>query len=184
MISKSCLNFSQNSLKPFEMSLAKTSEDSAGGVRLVSFEDTVLNFDSLAKNVCKKYRGGDCCSSCDALYENNGKFYLIEFKNQGETNIDRQSLKKKAFDSIGILQSTFHFDVSRGDLSKQLELVVVYNDRDEERPSFIKFENRLRDQAKETKLLFDLDCLSLFYNEIYTVTKEEFEKDLYPRIFG
>lgn len=184
MISKKCLDFGRNDLKAFEMPLSQTSEDSVGGVRLVSFEDSVLNFDSLAKNVCRKYRGGECCSSCDALYENNGKFYLIEFKNQGESNINKQSIKEKAFDSIGILQSTFNYCESREELARKLELIVVYNDKNEERPSFIGLKKRIKNYAKETKPLFGLDCLSPFYNEIYTVTKEEFEKDIYPKIFG
>ena len=69
-------------------------------------------------------------------------------------------------------------------MARKLELIIVYNDKNEERPSFIGLKKRIKNYAKESKPLFGLDCLSPFYNEIYTVTKEEFEKDIYPKIFG
>lgn len=89
--------FSDTQLKKFKKSLRETSADYSRGARIefVSFDDTVYDFDGVTKEVCAKYRY-DPCSSCDALYLNNGKYYLIEFKNQGESNIKKDEIKKKA----------------------------------------------------------------------------------------
>lgn len=181
-----CPDFSQNVLSQMRSTLSETSIDSSNGAKtpLVDQNDVVYNFDTVARTVCRRYRG-DSTSSCDALYDNNGKYYLLEFKNQSETNVNRSELKKKAFDSVAILQNTFCWKMSREELAQRLVLVVVYNDRLEERASFLKFREKARSLAKEEKngILFDLKKLRTLYSSIVTVTKDTFDKEIYPTIF-
>lgn len=176
--------FSKTQLKGFRKSLKETSVDSENEAELVSYRDIVYDFDAIAKEVCHKYTS-ETYSSCDALYLNNGKYYLIEFKNQGRTSVKKDVLKKKAFDSIAVLQSTFCWSESRETLKDRMVLVVVFNGGLEERESYIKFENKLLSLAKTERepILFDLGNFKDWYSEIYTLDKSEFEKSLYPQIF-
>ncbi len=179
--------FSLTQLKRFKTSLRETSQDKSKAFKteLVSHDDGVYDFDAIAREVCLRYRS-DICSSCDALYCNKGRYYLIEFKNQGRTNIKKDEIKKKAFDSVAVLESTLGWRESREELKDKMVFTVVYNSSLEERDSYVKFQDKLASLAgvERNQILFDLGNLKDLYSEIYTVDKGEFEDKLYPRFFG
>lgn len=164
-------------LEKYASTFSKTSYDGMKNKSLIVDDyHIVYNFDDIAKDVCQIYRVGEYLASADALSFNNGKIYLIEFKNQPTRNIDRRVIQKKAFDSIYLLLQAIFPDTNIETLKSKLVFYVVHGGSST--PSFDKFKeksNRLANN-KEPILDFGLSKYLEFYSEIYTLSGKDFVK--------
>lgn len=184
--------------RSFLCSLSEVSRDKENHEILIHDEDAdhrVVNFDGVKKNICKFYRGDGTCS-CDAYLEKNNIRYLIEFKNQGEGNVDVTNIQNKAFDSLALLM--MNEDLCRSQLAENTVLIIVYNtkryipDKDSypASPSSDKFARKVKELAGKKGLAsypvkFGLQpYIGELYRNVYTVDVEVFKNEFYPVLFG
>lgn len=125
-------------------------------------------------------------SSCDALVEKDDSFYLIEFKNQPNKNIDNKEIQKKAFDSVTQLLVTWKKDISQQVLSKKLVLFVVYHNTEKDE-YFEKIRNKtlsFTNLDQTEPLLFGInDDLKSLYREVHTIDISYFLEKYYSECF-
>lgn len=173
----------------YQESLSKVSKDDAGN-SLIKSEQQVCNFDRLTEAVAGQYRAGKPVCSSDALYiRDDQHLYLIEFKNAKSSNIPKKSLKLKAYDSIMTLQCALYSEYSLDKLKTMVTFVFVYNNACgdlETNDSFEKLKKKVKEFTSGKELiLFGLDIYKdVFYKEVFTVDKEQFESVLMPEIFN
>lgn len=169
----------------FKSTLKSTSIDEEhGNTPLLQQEDPVYNFDGVKKCICRKLRGANECSSCDALYVVNNNYYLLEFKNQTQQKVDRANIQKKAFDSFNLLRITFDKRCSFDELMEKTTLLVIY--KEEEKPGLEGIRNKFGCFAKleDHPIAFGLsEIQGKLYNKIYTVSDSYFLNHLYSSIF-
>ena len=132
------------------------------------------------KGILKKDRG--CLyKSCDALYKGtDGRFYYIEF-NQPEGNIDGDTLRTKAIDSLVIAGLTFASDRKLLDVMKQSVLIVVYDNPDDKLLDLLsksaKNKGGYVDRYGES-ILWGLEHLQerSFFNEVHSWSERSFRR--------
>lgn len=172
----------------FAVTIREASYDNAKHYDLVDSDLVVYNFDRVKEYVCRKLRDNSLTRSCDAYYvDQNGREYLIEFKNQREADVPRNSLKQKAYDSVYLLLLTFDKEKSIQETAQNLTLMIIYNDRAavgsreyqySESESFDKLARKFGSLAKmdhPREIRFGLSYLQgQLFREVYTLDVREF----------
>lgn len=169
----------------FLSSFKETSWDPMKGESLISDEKyPVYNFDSIASDICRKWRMGENLSSCDGMVISSDKIYLIEFKNQKIMNVDRKVVAKKAFDTLYLLQHVFYDDrFDLAELGSKCVLYVVHAGSDS--ASFDSFKSKAASFAKEKHPVeFGLAKYRMLYSDVYTVQRDDFINNHIPYIFS
>ena len=171
----------------FQTTMYRTSKDDNNRDFLLDdkYNIKVYSFDSIKRFVCKKLRGGNELSSCDAYYKN----YIIEFKNCNYQNIDKAEIRMKAFDSCSILLYSHLVGSNVFDIQNTHTLIVVYNDEKNEEHDkeygmsngnsvFKLYENLSALSSikpKRTPNDLGLDTINgILYKDIYVMDKKEF----------
>ena len=122
-------------MNKYTSSFLETSFDKAKNESLLWDEKKrVINFDSLANDICSLYREGENLSSVDAYVETKSRRLFIEFKNQKLSRIDNRSIRKKAFDTICLFSL---LNKRYGGEEKKNTFIVVYRENDI--PSWSRF---------------------------------------------
>lgn len=107
--------------KQYEDTLKNTSYDKDNDEYLCSKENKVINFDTLSLKFNKE-KGK---KRVDALFEKNKELFLVEFKNQKQSDIDKEDIKGKFKDSLNLLERLFNeLNLSFRDFEIHLYLVM------------------------------------------------------------
>ncbi len=137
-------------------------------------EMRVVNFDQVKDHYISRLSVSETPKSSDALYQNSeGKLFFIEFKNGKIDRKDEFGLKLKIYDSLLIFLDIIKnfVDFTR----KELSFILVYDE--EKNPKMDSFPKLLFKRAKGEIIRFGLERFKrLYFYEVYTVTKSEFEE--------
>lgn len=90
--------------KQYEDTLKNTSYDKDNDEYLCSKENKVINFDTLSLKFNKE-KGK---KRVDALFEKNKELFLVEFKNQKQSDIKKEDISSKFKDSLNLLERLFN----------------------------------------------------------------------------
>lgn len=120
--------------KSYEDSLKNASFDKENKEYLCLKEDKIINFEKLSLD----FDGEKGKKRVDALFEKNKELFLVEFKNQKQSDIDKEDIKGKFKDSLNLLEKLFNeLNLSFRDFKIHLYLVMkeasgseVYKARD------------------------------------------------------
>ena len=169
-------------MNKYTSSFLETSFDKAKNESLLWDEKKrVINFDSLANDICSLYREGENLSSVDAYVETKSRRLFIEFKNQKLSRIDNRSIRKKAFDTI-CLFSLLH--KRYGGEEKKNTFIVVYRENDI--PSWSRFKSKTLEYSNAIishPILFGLEKYLTLYSDIWTMDVDAFfTSSLYKQI--
>ena len=141
----------------------------------------VINFDSLANDICSLYREGENLSSVDAYVETKSRRLFIEFKNQKLSRIDNRSIRKKAFDTICLFSL---LNKRYGGEEKKNTFIVVYRENDI--PSWSRFKSKTLEYSNAIishPILFGLEKYLTLYSDIWTMDVDAFfTSSLYKQI--
>ena len=141
----------------------------------------VINFDSLANDICSLYREGENLSSVDAYVETKSRRLFIEFKNQKLSLIDNRSIRKKAFDTICLFSL---LNKRYGGEEKKNTFIVVYRENDI--PSWSRFKSKALEYSGRIvshPILFGLEKYLPLYSDIWTLDVDSFfSSSLYKEI--
>ena len=128
----------------------------------------VINFDSLANDICSLYREGENLSSVDAFVETKSRRLFIEFKNQRLSRIDNRSIRNKRY----------------GGEEKKNTFIVVYRENDI--PSWSRFKSKALEYSGRIvshPILFGLEKYLTLYSDIWTMDVDAFfTSSLYKQI--
>ena len=169
-------------MNKYTSSFLETSYDKAKNESLLWDEKKrVINFDSLANDICSLYREGDNLSSVDAFVETKNRRLFIEFKNQRLSRIDNRSIRKKAFDTIclfSLLNKRYCGE------EKKNTFIVVYRENDI--PSWSRFKSKTLEYSNAIishPILFGLEKYLTLYSDIWTMDVDAFfTSSLYKQI--
>lgn len=172
--------------------LTKVSQDDFGNSVIENTQE-VYNFDKIAEQVARRYRASKPARSCDALYiKDADNIFLMEFKNTRSSRVPKNHLKQKAYDSVMTLLCAVDPALSLEEVRKKVTFVVIYNNAETNAEHIA--ESKAIDQMKEKMyelsnrkrvILFGLEIYKdVFYKDVYTLDKTEFETDMWKRIFG
>lgn len=168
--------------------LKETSYDKRNRIYMCESDLKVVDFDKLKDEYIKGLKLSDAPSSCDSLYlELKDRIVFIEFKNG---KVEKYNIRKKIYDSILIFSDIEGYGIS--ETRKKVDFILVYNyennknNRDyigdskkniQESESFKIFGDKVSGYAKEPIIRFGInDFKNYLVKNIYTYTKEEFEK--------
>jgi hypothetical protein len=168
----------------FSETLKKTSEDTNNQTIekcMTMCETTVLNFDNFKDEFVKNMKLNSVPKSCDALYmTDQNEIFLIEFKNGKIEALKNYEVKIKIYESLLILCEKFSItiDFTRNNIS----FILVYNEdaahglNQYEDTGLNKLQIFLFNLANEPIIRFGLNHFKkLYFKEVYTYTKAEFE---------
>lgn len=96
-------NIFKNKYKQYEDTLRNTSYDKTNNEYLCLKENTVINFENLSLSL-ENNKG---VKKVDALFCQADKIFLVEFKNQKQSNIEKQEIMQKFEDSVTLLKRLF-----------------------------------------------------------------------------
>ena len=169
-------------MNKYTSSFLETSYDKAKNESLLWDEKKrVINFDSLANDICSLYREGENLSSVDAYVETKSRRLFIEFKNQKLSRIDNRSIRKKAFDTIclfSLLNKRYWGE------EKKNTFIVVYRENDI--PSWSRFKSKAlvySNRIISHPILFGLEKYLSLYSDIWTLDVDSFfSSSLYKEI--
>ena len=169
-------------MNKYTSSFLETSYDKAKNESLLWDEKKrVINFDSLANDICSLYREGENLSSVDAYVETKSKRLFIEFKNQKLSRIDNRSIRKKAFDTICLFSL---LNKRYGGEEKKNTFIVVYRENDI--PSWSRFKSKTLEYSNAIishPILFGLEKYLTLYCDIWTMDVGAFfTSSLYKQI--
>ncbi|MGN0829908.1 MAG: hypothetical protein ACI4NI_01275 [Candidatus Ornithospirochaeta sp.] len=169
-------------MNKYTSSFLETSYDKAKNESLLWDEKKrVINFDSLANDICSLYREGENLSSVDALVETKSRRLFIEFKNQRLSRIDNRSIRKKAFDTICLFSL---LNKRYGREEKKNTFIVVYRENDI--PSWSRFKSKTLEYSNAIishPILFGLEKYLTLYSDIWTMDVDAFfTSSLYKQI--
>jgi hypothetical protein len=126
-----------------------------------------INFDKkVLKKIYQISENGYCdsLSAVDTIIEDDGKLYLIEFKNQKRENIKKYEIYSKAMESLAILQKYLNIKTYK------LIFIVIYNGFDK---GYKKIGRSLC--LKDIPIEFELCRYNkIIFDEIYTLDKQSF----------
>lgn len=175
--------------KRFQKTLAEVSKDDNGS-SLIENEKEVFDFDEITEVLAKQYRAGKPQCSCDALHiKDEEHIYLIEFKNARSSHVPKKSLKLKAYDSIMTLQCVFCPEISLNEIKEKVYFIFVYNNECNElelkNEEFDKLKNKLKKLTSGNQpILFGLEIYKdMFYKDVFTIDKEQFNNSMCHAIF-
>ena len=169
-------------MNKYTSSFLETSYDKAKNESLLWDEKKrVINFDSLANDICSLYREGENLSSVDAYVETKSRRLFIEFKNQKLSRIDNRSIRKKAFDTICLFSL---LNKRYGGEEKKNTFIVVY--RENHIPSWSRFKSKTLEYSNAIishPILFGLEKYLTIYSDIWTMDVDAFfTSSLYKQI--
>ena len=169
-------------MNKYTSSFLETSYDKAKNESLLWDEKKrVINFDSLANDICSLYREGENLSSVDAYVETKSRRLFIEFKNQKLSRIDNRSIRKKAFDTICLFSL---LNKRYGGEEKKNTFIVVYRENDI--PSWSRFKSKTLEYSNAIishPILFGLEKYLTLYSDIWTMDVDAFfSSSLYQQI--
>ena len=160
-------------MNKYTSSFLETSYDKAKNESLLWDEKKrVINFDSLANDICSLYREGENLSSVDAYVETKSRRLFIEFKNQKLSRIDNRSIRKKAFDTICLFSL---LNKRYGGEEKKNTFIVVYRENDI--PSWSRFKSKTLEYSNAIishPILFGLEKYLTLYSDIWTMAVDAF----------
>jgi len=137
----------------------------------------VINFDYVTKKHIKNKRfGGDRAASNDALYiKNNDEIYFIEFKNGKIDTEAKLEIKLKICESLLIFMDIINKDLSF--TRESVKYILVYNqEKNASESKDYLYKHKIEEKAKEKSIQASLRRFEkLYFKEVFTVTKEEFE---------
>lgn len=172
----------------YQDTLRKASYDDANDVSLIE-DDRVKAYllDGISKETAKEYEI-DIPSSCDALCVAKEDFFVIEFKNREYKDItpkDKRDIRKKAYQTPELLLNVFCRGWTMDDLIKHAILLVVFKDMQDKEESFGKIAEKLNQWANGN--CSPIKCKlakfkRVFYKDIHTIGKNEFEEKFLPRL--
>lgn len=90
--------------KSYEDSLKNASFDKENKEYLCLKEDKIINFEKLSLD----FDGEKGKKRVDALFEKNKKLFLVEFKNQKQSDIKKEDISSKFKDSLELLEKLFN----------------------------------------------------------------------------
>ncbi|EAC1767450.1 hypothetical protein EAT34_05790, partial [Campylobacter coli] len=96
-------NIFKNKYKQYEDTLKNTSYDKTNNEYLCLKENTVINFENLSLSL-EDNKG---VKKVDVLFCQADKIFLVEFKNQKQSNIEKQEIVQKFEDSVTLLKRLF-----------------------------------------------------------------------------
>lgn len=102
--------------------------DDQNAVPFIAKDDIVYDLDCITKFLCNQFYSRQTLSSCDAFFQRDQEYYLIEFKNQDAQRIKPGELEKKAFMSFNLLRLEMDQTVSVDDAREHTTLFVVFRD--------------------------------------------------------
>ena len=169
-------------MNKYTSSFLETSYDKAKNESLLWDENKrVINFDSLANDICSLYREGENLSSVDAYVETKSKRLFIEFKNQKLSRIDNRSIRKKAFDTICLFSL---LNKRYGGEEKKNTFIVIYRENDI--PSWSRFKSKTLKYSNAIishPILIGLEKYLTLYSDIWTMDVDAFfTSSLYKQI--
>ena len=169
-------------MNKYTSSFLETSYDKAKNeILLWDEKKRVINFDSLANDICSLYREGENLSSVDAYVETKSRRLFIEFKNQKLSRIDNRSIRKKAFDTICLFSL---LNKRYGGEEKKNTFIVVYRENDI--PSWSRFKSKTLEYSNAIishPILFGLERYLTLYSDIWTMDVDAFfTSSLYKQI--
>ena len=169
-------------MNKYTSSLLETSFDKTKNESLMWDEKkSIINFDSLASDICSLYREGENLSSVDAYVETKSRRLFIEFKNQKLSRIDNRSIRKKAFDTICLFSL---LNKRYGGEEKKNTFIVVYRENDI--PSWSRFKSKTLEYSNAIishPILFGLEKYLTLYSDIWTMDVDAFfTSSLYKQI--
>ena len=169
-------------MNKYTSSFLETSYDKAKNESLLWDEKKrVINFDSLANDICSLDREGENLSSVDAYVETKSRRLFIEFKNQKLSRIDNRSIRKKAFDTICLFSL---LNKRYGGEEKKNTFIVVYRENDI--PSWSRFKSKTLEYSNAIishPILFGLEKYLTLYSDIWTMDVDAFfTSSLYKQI--
>ena len=169
-------------MNKYTSSFLETSYDKAKNESLLWDEKKrVINFDSLANDICSLYREGENLSSVDAYVETKSRRLFIEFKNQKLSRIDNRSIRKKAFDTICLFSL---LNKRYGGEEKKNTFIVVYRENDI--LSWSRFKSKTLEYSNAIishPILFGLEKYLTLYSDIWTMDVDAFfTSSLYKQI--
>lgn len=186
-------------LRTFKGTLKELSWDKEHGVSLIDDEQInhkMYNMDGIAKQLCRMY-GREKLNSCDGYYvAQNGKSYLVEFKNQNEGNVDSRDIRNKIFDSISMI--VMNEDKRRSEICERMNVIVVYNNnKQEEKDGKSYSASKAMDHFAEKLASFSghkgwdtyekkfriVEYMNSLVQGIYTVDVRDFEREFVPCLF-
>ena len=169
-------------MNKYTSSFLETSYDKTKNESLMWDEKkSIINFDSLANDICSLYREGENLSSVDAYVETKSRRLFIEFKNQKLSRIDNRSIRKKAFDTICLFSL---LNKRYGGEEKKNTFIVVYRENDI--PSWSRFKSKTLEYSNAIishPILFGLEKYLTLYSDIWTMDVDAFfTSSLYKQI--
>ena len=166
-----CLSLPDGNDKGFDPNFSKEMPDCQG-----------YDLDTIAQKDFVCY-SGKSLASCDSIsLGEDGKYYLVEFKNQKSSNIDGEDIHKKIIDSISLIRYAFSPIVSMRDLSKRIRVYVVFPDQE----AFLKIVKTISSSGSFTttkqlkRPLWGLDSLihADFLDYVDTLSLSEFKGEV------
>lgn len=183
--------------------LYETSKSKKGGYLLSA--DTgkyeVYDLDKIKDEFCRYYRHDEKLKSCDAYYYDRHNQLVIEFKNTNHRKLKEyySEIEIKIVDTHMILTETFNRNKKSAELSKKLNMLLVYNDTLNYGEGVCRISNALNTMvpkqgnparattvsqvyANDLEFAEDVEKTKRkyegrFYKEIQFIEKRDFEKD-------
>lgn len=194
-------------LENYKSNMKEVSSTDQGNNCLIDDEAVeIYNFDKIKKAVGKQLGKEDICKSCDGLFISQEENVLIEFKCQSYTrieqdelgqksmygkqqkNVEKDYLKKKAFDSKGLLnvlrdsnvisaKSDILYIVYQKDENKIKVKKLEENEVEEIKPEITRRFQTVGRKKKKKIISFGLEKMEgTIYDEVYTYSDEEFRQ--------
>lgn len=163
-------------LNNHQTSLRKTSKDDNNKNNISFMTESmlrVINFDAVAKEYARNHKLKGIPTSNDALFVHDEHMFFIEFKNGVIDKKTQHNIKEKIFDSVLILTDILNESISY--TRKTIEYILVYNG---EKNSRRELACRVSKMANTHFIEKGLEKFKGYcFKDVYTYTKEEFEKD-------
>jgi len=173
------LNTFPDTLKQTSVNVNKTTSDKY----MTLCETIVANFDNFKHDFVKDMKLTESPKSCDALYKNAAdEYFLIEFKN-GEIEAKKNyEIKVKIFESLLMLSEKFSKTIEF--TRNNLIFILVYNEnvkhgsKQFEDTGINIIQNSLYNLANIHLIRFGLHRFkTLYFKDVYTYSKSEFESE-------
>lgn len=116
-------------LNEFRSSITECSYSDANSISMINDRREVFNFDDIKKEYQKLFPKKICgeLNSNDVLFENEGKWFFIEFKNGVIDNIKNTNIKYKIYDSILILLDILNCDLEF--CRNNVSYILIFNEQ-------------------------------------------------------
>lgn len=152
-------------------------------------DEVVLALDAVAKGYVKGLYGDKIIASCDALKQKEGELYLIEFKNQKQSNVNQKDVQAKAFGSLIVIQAALYPEESLVSLMQRSNVFVVFQDhRPEEEEDYLNIVKKFGEYAgvSNEPIWFGLrQCLERgICKTVHTISVSEFNNTYSEKLFA